>query len=122
MSIRRRTSTSSTKLRAGRSKWIFYVENKVPTYKIKHLFGKLPTQTQLNSIALAIMNSRRECRDVWWRHVADAGLDNKRVVVRKGLASPATSSVAGLFLVSTAVYDAPTESMLFNGNIAGKCP
>lgn len=100
-----------------------YIENKVATYKIKHGFGKLPTQSQLSSIALAIMHSRRECRDVWWRHIPDAGLLNKRVVVSsKGLASPATPSVAGSFLVSTAVYDNPTESMLFNGNIVGKCP
>jgi hypothetical protein len=99
-----------------------YVENKAATYKIKHLYGKLPTQTRLNSIALAIMNSRRECRDVWWSYVPDAGLDNKRVVVSKGLASLATPSVAGSFLVSTAVYEDLTQSMLFNGNIAGKCP
>lgn len=74
-------------------------------------------------IIAVVMHSPRECRDVWWRHVPDAGLVNKRVIVsRKGLASPATPSVAASFLVSTAVYDTPSESMLFNGNIVGKCP
>lgn len=99
-----------------------YVENKVATYKIKHLIGKLPTRARLNSLVQAVMNSRQECRDVWWRYVPDAGLDNKRVVVVNGVAAPATPNVAGSFLVTTAIYKAPTDSMLFNGNIPGKCP
>jgi hypothetical protein len=99
-----------------------YVENKVSTYKVEHIYGKLPTKARLNAITLAVMNSRRECRDVWWRHVPDAGLNNKRVVVNKGQAAPATPTLPGSFLVSTAAYQDPTQSMLFNGNIVGKCP
>jgi len=99
-----------------------YVENKGSTYKIKHLFGKLPTQARLNAFALAVMNSRRECREVWWLHVPDAGLNNKWVIVTNGVASPSKQNLAGSFLVSTAIYEAPTASMLFNGRIKGTCP
>ncbi|MGF6181253.1 hypothetical protein ABIB42_002266 [Massilia sp. UYP32] len=99
-----------------------YIENIATTYKITHLFGKLPTKARLNTIVQEVMSSRRECRDVWWDHVSDAGLANKWVVVNAGKASPATPNVAGAFSVSTAVYDDPTQSMKFNGIIVGECP
>ena len=42
-----------------------YIENKPSTYKVKHVGGTIPSQARLNAIALEIMKSRRECRDVW---------------------------------------------------------
>ena len=99
-----------------------YVENTVSTYQVKHLGGKLPTLARLNAIVLEIMKSRRECRDVWWRHIQDAGLENQRVVICKGMAAQAAASVADSFLVLTAIYTDAIESMLFNANITGKCP
>lgn len=99
-----------------------YIENQPLTYLVHHVGGKLASQAQLNGLAAEIMKSRRECRDAWWRHVADAGLKNKRVVINQGCVSPAKPGAFGSILVATADYVTQIESMKFNGKIMGKCP
>ncbi len=99
-----------------------YIENIASTYRILHIYGKLPSRVRLNRLLSDIMSSRQECRTEWWRHVADVGLQNQKVVVHKGLASPASSGDAQAFLVKTAIYMEAADSVNFNANVIGKCP
>lgn len=99
-----------------------YIENQPSTYTVHHLGGSLPSKGVINALAFEIMKSRRDCREVWWHHVADAGLKSKRVVIRHGWACPARADTVGAILVITADYDAPSERVEFNNTITGRCP
>ena len=95
-----------------------YVSDEIIGVELCH--GKMPEQTLVQSGMNKVIDHLDEALELFWGAVRNVCLDNKHIVVEKGVARTAMPNARGAVLVKTARYIVASKSIEYE--ISGTTP
>jgi hypothetical protein len=86
-----------------------YVSDRI--IELELIYGRVPGQSVVQAIMDKVIDNLDKARELFWNAVQTVCLDNKYIVVVRGVAHSARQATAGAVLVTTASYLGASRSI-----------